>query len=138
MSSILSAATPAVAVCCKTIKMKRFLGLVYILIVIIVLLSAVCLSTGARTWLRGDADNDGAITSIDVTTVQRVVAGVITDDDGAIAIRCDMDGDGLSLPDATAIQRSLAGLPTVFHVGETVNDDIYEPTVDDELPILKQ
>ena len=112
--------------------MKRFLGSITVLFVIIVLLSAVCLSAGARGSLRGDADDDGAITSIDVTIVQRVVAGMVTDDDGEIAQRCDMDGDGLSLPDATAIQRFLAGL----HVDYQIGDDTYDPTEENQLPIL--
>lgn len=107
-----------------------------VIIMMTVLLSAACLSAGAQTWLRGDADGDGKITSLDVTTAQRVLSEIITDDDGSITRRCDVDGDGLSLPDVTAIQRSLASLPDDHHIGETVSDDLIQPTEDNQLPIL--
>lgn len=102
------------------------------------LLSA-SLSAGAQTWLRGDADGDGEISSLDVTAVQRVAAGLSRDVGGGVALRCDMTGDGLSLPDATAIQRYLAGLSDRYHVGELCSgDDVFEPTEDNQLPILKK
>ncbi|MBQ3330199.1 MAG: hypothetical protein IJG87_03375 [Ruminococcus sp.] len=103
--------------------------------ILIALLSAVCLSAGARTYLRGDADGDGEISSLDVTVVQRVVAGIITDSDGSITERGAVTGgDSLTLPDATQIQRYLAGL-TNCNVGEPASDIVF-PTEDNQLPIL--
>ena len=101
-----------------------------------VLLSTVCLSAGAQSWLRGDADGDGKITSLDVSTAQRVLTGIISDDDGAITRRSDVDGDGISLLDVTAIQRALASFPDDYHIGGTVSDDLIQPTEDNELTIL--
>lgn len=98
------------------------------------LLSAVCLSAGAQSNLRGDADGDGEITSVDVTVVQRVVAGILTDPDGSISKRGAVTGDSLTLLDATEIQRYLAGLKN-NRVGEPASDIII-PTEDNQLPII--
>ena len=121
--------------------MKRLFGLISGLICLItVLLPAACLSAGARFYLRGDADGDGKITSLDVTTAQRVLTGIITDDDGSITRRSDVTGDGLTLPDATAIQRYLAGFADPYQIGQsasekpTVNPAL--PTEENQLPIL--
>lgn len=88
--------------------------------------------------MAGDADGDGTVTSIDVTTAQRVIAGILHDDDGSISRRADVTGDGLSLPDVTAIQRYLAGLTDRYHIGETVgNDPPLLPTEDNQLPVVR-
>lgn len=100
-------------------------------------LPAACLS---YTYIRGDADGDGDITSLDVTVAQRVIAGIVTDPDGSITKRCDVTGDGLTLPDATAIQRYLAGFTDPYQIGQpasekpTVNPAL--PTEENQLPIL--
>lgn len=100
-------------------------------------LSAACLS---YIYIRGDADGDGDITSIDVTVAQRVIVGIVTDPDGAIARRSDVTGDGLALPDATAIQRYLAGFTDPYQIGQpasenpTVNPAF--PTEENQLPVL--
>ena len=68
------------------------------------------LEVAAREWqIHGDADNDGEISVLDATTIQRLLASIITDDDGMIALLGDSDGDGLNILDATNIQRYLAG-----------------------------
>ena len=107
-----------------------------------VLLSAACLPAGAQSFLRGDADGDGAITSSDVTYVQRVIAGILPDPDGSISKRGAVTGGGLTLADATEIQRYLAGFMNRYHIGEAVpetptTDNLF-PTEDNQLPILKQ
>ena len=126
--------------------MNRLFGLIcVILCIVILLLSAACLPAGARSSLptdsasrlRGDADGDGEISSIDVTIVQRVIAGAVIDSDGTVALYCDVTGDGLSLPDVTAIQRYLAGLKDNYRVGVPYYDDPYDPTEDNQLPILR-
>lgn len=69
-------------------------------------------------FLRGDADGDGAITILDATKVQRLLANLVDDADGMIALRGDADGDGsLNILDATRIQRAIAGF-TVENIGE--------------------
>ena len=71
-------------------------------------------------YLRGDADGDEEISIIDATTIQRLLAGIIEDYEGMIAIRGDSDCDNeLSILDATMIQRYLAGFE-VEAVGDTV------------------
>ena len=86
----------------------------------------------------GDADGDGEISSIDVTTAQRVIAKIFSDDDGSIAIRADVTGGGLSQPDVTAIQRYLAGLADGYQIGKMTGDDFpIFPTEDNQLPIVK-
>ena len=67
----------------------------------------------------GDADDDGQLTILDATTIQRHLAGLPTSayNEGA----SDADGDGeVSILDATAIQRHLAGLPTNEAIGKTI------------------
>lgn len=85
--------------------------------------------------LRGDADGDGRISSLDVTVIQRVLTDVCTDDTGDIAKRGDVNEDGLSLPDASAIQRYLAGFRNDYHIGERISPITF-PTEDNQLPIL--
>lgn len=101
--------------------------------------TVVCAVSGsAAVYMIGDADGDGAITSVDVATVQRVIAGVYSDDDGAIARRGNVTGGGLSLADATAIQRYLSGLSDRYQIGDTIGDDLpYLPTEDNQLPVIK-
>ena len=60
-------------------------------------------------YLFGDADGDSKITILDATKIQRLLAALITDDDGRIAIRGNIAGDDLDILDATLIQRYLVG-----------------------------
>lgn len=117
--------------------MQRLIGLV------ICLLLAACVLCAAGTAVaygavRGDADGDGRVTSLDVTVIQRVTAGVLTDDDGMIASRGDVTGEGLSVVDATAIQYYLAGFKDDYHIGENTGSTfpIVFPTDDNQLPVL--
>ena len=62
-------------------------------------------------WIMGDYNNDGAVTIMDATRIQRALAGLIVPDEGSL-IRCRvLGGDTLSILDATCIQRYLAALP---------------------------
>ena len=72
------------------------------------------------TFLLGDADGDGAITIMDATKIQRVIAELVDDADGLIALRGDCDGMGLDIMDATKIQRHIADLYVAEPVGTTV------------------
>ncbi|MBQ0097414.1 MAG: leucine-rich repeat protein [Oscillospiraceae bacterium] len=71
----------------------------------------------------GDADGDGEVTIMDATTVQKVLASVITDTDGKIALRADMARNGLDITDATMIQRYLVKLDTPYAIGEKILED---------------
>lgn len=71
-------------------------------------------------YMLGDADGDGIITIIDATKIQRVLAGLTDDDDGMIAMRGDVNGNGLDILDATKIQRYLAGFTTAEPIGTII------------------
>ena len=59
--------------------------------------------------LIGDADNDGEVTILDATAIQRTLAGLPVDSYNEDNANCDGDEE-VSILDATAIQRWLAGL----------------------------
>ena len=73
----------------------------------------------ADTILCGDADNDGEITVLDATAIQRVLVDyeVASFDIQA----ADIDGDGLNIMDATVIQRWMVGYETNRDVGKLIN-----------------
>lgn len=108
----------------------------------------ICLLLAVSFWLTasaafnnmvcGDADGDGTITSLDVVIIQRVLSEIVADDTGGIAKRGDVDGNGLSLHDATAIQRYLAQFNDEYHIGERVtpSSPFAFPTEDNQLPIM--
>lgn len=71
--------------------------------------------TYKSTWLdmlvsdiTGDANGDGVVNISDVTLVQKIIAKLIDYNGGLAASRCDTDGDGLDIIDATAIQKIIA------------------------------
>ena len=64
-------------------------------------------------YVLGDADDDGELSILDATAIQRKLAGLPTDRFNAAA--ADVDGDKeVSILDATSIQRKLAGLIHLF------------------------
>lgn len=75
-------------------------------------------STQAPRYL-GDADGDGDITILDVTTIQRSLVSIPVayfDEDAA-----DVDADGeTTIIDATFIQRKMAGITVPYRIGESV------------------
>lgn len=74
-------------------------------------------------YLNGDADGDGRITIMDATRVQRILVRLETEDTEFCSLRGDVDGIGLSIFDATAIQRYLAGMGNPYDI----NAMIYAP-----------
>ena len=72
----------------------------------------------SAAYLCGDADGDGTVSIFDATKIQRLLAALIDDADGMIAMRGDVNGDGLDIVDATAIQRFLAGYENIHGIGE--------------------
>ena len=76
------------------------------------------------TFMLGDADGDGRITIMDATKAQRLLAELITDEDGMIALRGDVSSDKLDILDATKIQRHIAGFGIAEPVGTMVTKEI--------------
>jgi hypothetical protein len=72
------------------------------------------------TYLRGDADDDGTITIMDATKIQRVLARFEDDTDGRIALRSTLGGEEFGIMDATRIQRKLAMYDDPYGIGEAV------------------
>lgn len=72
-------------------------------------------------YLRGDANNDGYVTIVDVTEIQRMLAQFPTANFNEQA--ADIDGNGLDITDATAIQRYLSEFDDPYHTGELVSAD---------------
>ena len=68
----------------------------------------------------GDADNDGIITVMDVTVIQKKLASIIGDENGRIAMCGDVTHDVLDISDATAIQKYLAHIPVPYKIGESI------------------
>lgn len=71
----------------------------------------------------GDVDGDGDITIMDVTLLQRSLAGLKLDDDSTL-MQADVDGNGtLESVDVTFIQRRLAKMKVPFDVGKPMVKD---------------
>ena len=69
--------------------------------------------------IRGDADMDGIVTVIDVSTIQQNLAGLNPENYNEKAADCDGDGK-VTIIDATIIQQHLAKLPIEYNVGEPI------------------
>lgn len=72
-------------------------------------------------YINGDANGDRDVSIIDATWLQRLFAEMIRDTDGMIAIRGDVDKNGLSIMDVTLIQRYLADCPNNYQIGTEMN-----------------
>lgn len=104
--------------------MKR-LGLIGLaLICLLVTIGMVIPVSAAGSYLRGDADGDGEVTIADATVIQRTLANIPTA--SLFKKAADVDGDGMSITDATNIQRYLAQFENTYHIGETVT--VPDPT----------
>ena len=72
-------------------------------------------------FLLGDADEDGSVSILDATTIQKNLASLIPDTTGMIKIAGNVDDDEeLSIIDATSIQKWLATLPVDYPIGSRV------------------
>ena len=67
-------------------------------------------------FLRGDADGNGAVESIDATCIQRALVGLHVVDDGKIAIRAAMKDNELNITDVTVLQRYLAKMGNPYQL----------------------
>ena len=66
----------------------------------------------------GDADNDGVISVLDATTIQKKLANLIADSTGRIAYCGDVTKDILDITDATYIQKYLAHMEVPYPIGK--------------------
>ena len=95
----------------------------------------ICSAAFKGIYRRGDADFSGKIDISDAETVQMLLIDSIKDPDGGIAVRGDVNSDGLDIVDSTYIQRYLAGYSNIFKIGNQVGNGKDEPNPDeDELP----
>ena len=76
--------------------------------------------TDFEPYIRGDADGDGVVSIFDVTMIQCCLAGMLEGDTEQIDRCGDVDGGGLTIQDATAIQNYLAEYGNPYKIGETV------------------
>lgn len=107
--------------------MKSF-RIVLCFILAISLVHILCISVSAITFIRGDADADGAVSVIDATTIQKVRASISVNRFDSFA--ADVDGDGaVTVIDATYIQKSLAHMDVAYVVGEVMTIETEPPTV---------
>ena len=109
--------------------MKAFIKISGVVLALVMLFATVAVFS-ARTisGILGDADNDGAITILDATRVQRVLVGLYDDSEKITETLADSDGNGLDIMDATRIQRYLAGFSSVYPIGERQSFEIADPT----------
>ena len=105
--------------------MKAHRRIISIILSALVLFSAAALTASAEIrYIRGDADRNGEVESVDVTLILRKLIDmpVPTFDERA----ADVDGNGLEIYDATFIQRYLVGFSNPYQIGKTVVFDEYE------------
>lgn len=109
--------------------------IVSIMLMMSVMFSAAIISTAAESGhIRGDANGDGYVSIVDVTAIQRRLAGLSVSSFHEKA--ADVNGDGLDITDATRIQRFLAEYEDPYHICEFVADST-TPTRDEyELPFI--
>lgn len=103
----------------------------FLLAAAILCASAISVSAGSG-YLLGDVDDDGVVTILDASTIQRVLAGLKNDTNGIVAKRGKITGKTLTILDATMIQRYLAGFEVPYEIGKKIggSGDDYE------LPII--
>ena len=115
----------------KTMKYLGILLLICLLSMPVLSISAASgdMAPAADSYILGDADGDGEVTVLDVTLAQRVIARMVTDDDGSYTLRGDVDGDGsLSSIDVTLLMRYNAKLKTSYAIGDPVILPTQAPT----------
>ena len=77
-------------------------------------------------YLRGDADGNGTVDILDVTTVQRAIANITVPDDGHMALRAALSGDSLEISDVTYLQRFLVSMETPYDLNVEVEVKLRE------------
>ena len=98
--------------------MKKLIAVVLVTACLLAVMGMILSATAASSYIRGDADGDGAATIMDATAIQRKLGGIPTyafDERAA-----DVDGNGVTITDVTWIQRYLAGMGNKYHIDESV------------------
>lgn len=112
--------------------MKKILAV--ILTGIIAVSSITIVSATSSTGLIGDANNDGAVSIEDATTIQKYLASIIDLEEKSY-ICADTDRNGaVSIEDATTVQKYLAGIISDFPANQP---DPTEPTTAPTHPTTK-
>lgn len=100
--------------------MKKIISLLLLVFILSTFAGAAVSADAIDTYIVGDADGDENISVLDATRVQRVLAGLASDEDGKSAMRGDVTGNGLDIVDATLIQRFVAGFDDQNDIGKIV------------------
>jgi hypothetical protein len=79
-------------------------------------LSALVCSTPALAGVQGDVNGDGDVNALDITKVERVIAGLDEVTEGS-----DVNGDGsVNALDLTSVERIIVGLPIIHTQGQAM------------------
>ena len=110
----------------------RLSKIMSVLCIAVVLMLACAVIVTAGSSILGDADNDGQVTPIDASIIQRDLAGLPIN--GEISQSgADVDGNGkIEITDATLIQRWIAGIDTPYQIGpQSTEAPTQQPTDED-------
>ncbi len=108
--------------------MKKLLIVVSCLITAALFALPSGVAASGSKYLKGDADGNGIVDIKDVTLIQRVISEFVPDPDGSITERGDVTGSGLTVDDATEIQRYLSEFENIYNVGTEI--EITQPSTD--------
>ena len=104
--------------------MKKLIVVLSALLAASMFMFSAAVSAGSGSYIIGDADGSGDITIDDVTYIQKVLAELVTDTNGSITKRGNVDGDELSISDATAVQMYIAGFRNDDNIGGTAEEQV--------------
>lgn len=100
--------------------MKR-LGIIgLVLICMLIVVGMIIPASAVGSYVCGDADDDGEVTVMDATVIQRELVSLSNKSYNELA--ADVNGDGVNILDATSIQRFLADYAVNAPIGETFLD----------------
>ena len=108
-----------------------------VLLLICVIIASSASAAFNAVYIRGDADFNGAVNIHDAEKIQSLLIMQISDPDGGVSVRGDVNSNGLDITDATFIQRYVACYSNTFSIGAKIKDGkvISDPTEDsNELP----
>ena len=104
--------------------MKKLIVVISVLLAASMFMFSAAVSAGSGSYLIGDTDGSGVVSIEDVTLIQKVLAELVADTDGSITKRGNVDGDELSISDATAGQMYIAGFRNDYNIGETAEEQV--------------
>lgn len=104
--------------------MKKLIVVISVLLAASMFMFSAAVSAGSGSYLIGDTDGSGVVSIEDVTLIQKVLAELVADTDGSITKRGNVDGDELSISDATAVQMYIAGFRNDYNIGETAEEQV--------------